>query len=292
MVASRLTLKTYLCIVYFRENPWLQESSAEQYLVTVRLLDQYTGRAVKVDELSTELVLNFLRFRRLTKSARTTNNNRAHILTLWRSAVATGHHPGPFQSCRKLPETKVLPTAWSVEEFGRILTACESTRTLKGSWTPAHWRALLLVSWDTSHRLSAMLSARFADLCEDFLLIRAEFTKQKRDVSRKLHPQTLEAISRLPRTESGLIFPWPFNRRAIWKEMKSILRAAELPCTRRDLFHKLRRTAATHLCAATKSVEAAEQFLDHSTHGLASKSYLDPRFLPWTIHASEVMPRP
>ncbi len=290
VASSRLTLQDYLVCVYFRSNPWLQETSAEQYLVTVRIFDQFSGRAVKVDQLSTELITNFLRFRRLTKSARTTNNNRAHLLTLFRSAVNTGHHPGPFQSCRKLPETKVLPTAWSVQEFGRILTACESARTLKGSWTPSHWRALLLVSWDTSHRLSALLSARRADISRlGFLTVRGEHTKQGRDVCHKLHAETIFAIDALP--EHSLLFPWPFNQRAIWLEYKKILRTAGLPCGRRDLFHRLRRTSATHL-AAVAGIEAAEQHLDHSTHGLASKSYLDPRFLPWTIHASEVMPRP
>ena len=248
MVSStRLTLQDFLRLVYFHTNPWLKAKSAEQYLVTVRLLDSWAGRTVTVPELSAELILDFLRFRRLTKSSRTTNNNRAHLLCLYRSAIPD-HHPGPFPErvIKKLPEIKPLVTAWSVEQFSQILKAAEFSRTLKNSWTPMHWRAMLLVSWDTALRLDSLLSARFEDLSDlGFLTIHK--TKETREVCHKLHPQTVEAISKLPRTESGLIFDWPFNRRQIWLEFKQLLRSVDppLPCTRRDLFHKLRRTAAT-----------------------------------------------
>ncbi len=289
VVASRLTLKTYLCLVYFRDHPWIKEASAEQYLVTLRLLDSWAGRAVKVDELSAELILNFLRFRRLTRSPRTVNNNRAHLLTLFRSAVHTGHHPGPVPDhVPKIRETSQLPTAWSVEEFSRLLDACDSARCLLG-WDGRHWRALLLVSWDTSHRLSALLSAKRDDLSAlGFLIIRGEHTKQGRDVCHKLHADTIAALDALP--EHEFMFPWPYNKRAIWLEYKKLLRVAGLPCGRRDLFHRLRRTSATHL-AAVAGIEAAEKHLDHTTHGLAVRSYIDQRFMP-VVQAADIMPRP
>jgi len=80
------------------------------------------------------------------------------------------------------------------------------------------------------------------------------------------------------------------DRSNIWREFKKILQAANLPCGRRDLFHRLRRTSATHL-AAVAGIEAAEQHLDHRTPGLARSTYIDPRFMP-QIKAADVLPRP
>ena len=295
MVTSRLTLEDFFQHVYLKHHFWLKPNTIEQYAVTLRLFDDWHGSAVAVEDLCTDLVLGFLRSR-MSKSARTVNNNRAAILTLWRFAFRQQHCKTPVPDSRdiaKLPETKQLVTAWSMQELSRLLDACGSARCLDG-WDSRHWRALVLTAYDTSHRLSALLSARREDLSAlGFLIIRGEHTKQRRDVVKKLHPDTITAIDDLP--EHPLLFPWPLRMRAIWLEYKQILRAAKppLPCTRRDLFHKLRRTSATHLVATPGgSVELAEQHLDHSTHGLAIKSYIDLTFMPWNTNACDVLPRP
>ncbi len=291
MVASRLTLTEFFHCVYLKHHIWLKSNTIGQYTVTLRLFDAWHGTAVAVENLSVDLILGFLRSRLQHSGSRTVNNKRAAILTLWRFAYRKGYCKTPVpdsQDIPKLPETKQLPTAWSIPEFSRLLDACSSARCLE-DWDARTWRALLLVSFDTSHRLGALLSARRADLSSlGFLTIRGEHTKQGRDVSHKLHVDTIAALAELP--EHRLLFPWPLSITSIRFYYKEILRVAGLPCGRRDLFHRLRRTSATHL-AVVAGIAAAEQHLDHSTPGLAQKSYIDPRFLQ-TIIASDLMPRP
>ena len=133
-----------------------------------------------------------------------------------------------------------------------------------------------------------MLLALVSDIQNGHLTVRK--TKQNREITHKLHEDTLSLLSLLPGHESGLLFPWPYKRRQIWREFGKILKVAGLPGGRRNQFHKLRRTSATHL-AAVAGIEAAEQHLGHSTHGLARSTYIDPRFMP-SVKAADVLPRP
>ncbi|MCH7688632.1 MAG: hypothetical protein IH899_18445, partial [Planctomycetes bacterium] len=138
------------------------------------------------------------------------------------------------------------------------------------------------------HRLRSVLLARTEDLQDGYLTARN--TKQNRETVHKLHADTLTALKVLPPHPSGLLFPWPFKRRQIWREFGIILKAADLPGGRRNQFHKLRRTSATHLAAAV-GIEAAERHLGHVTPGLARSAYIDPRYLP-TIKPTDHLPRP
>ncbi|MCH7990503.1 MAG: hypothetical protein IID46_15285 [Planctomycetes bacterium] len=288
MVHSSLTLQEFFNSVYLRHH-WLKDNSTKQIAVTLNLFDDWHGSPVLVASLSADLVLDFLRFRHRTKSARTVNNNRAAIKAVWSFAHRKGHCSTPVPDSTdipKLPEIKRLPTSWSIEELGRIIEACKSVRPLDG-FDCRHWKALILVSFDTAHRLASLLAAKREDVSSlGFLIVRE--TKQKRETVHKLHADTLKAIEELPRTP--LLFPWPLCEHAIHDELKSLLRSANLPATRRDLFQKLRRTSATHL-AAVCGESAAERHLDHRTPGLASRSYIDRRFMP-QIHAADVLPRP
>ena len=263
----------------------------EQYHISLRQLNRWAGHTVTLEELDTELILSFMRHRQsLGRAPRTVNNARHVLIALWRHAYHkrfTQRKPPDCYELPKLKVTKTIPEAWSLEELNRILHACENARPLP-YWDYRHWRGLILCLYDTGARLNSILLSRVSDIQNGFLTLRK--TKQNRETTHKLHADTLAAIDRLPEHESGLIFPWPYHRRQIWRAYKKILKTADLPGGRRNQFHKLRRTSATHL-AAVAGVEAAEQHLDHRTHGLAVKSYIDPRFMP-SIKAADVLPRP
>jgi len=138
-------------------------------------------------------------------------------------------------------------------------------------WSTDHTQALILTIYDTSHRVGALLK-----LCRDQLdrngrlHALAEQTKQKSDTVHQLHSQTLAAIAGLKRTKR--LFPWPRNQRAIYPFLRRILQAAGLPATRRDLFHKFRRTSYT-MVYALAGPDSASRHAGHATN--LAKSYLD-----------------
>lgn len=266
-------------------------STVEQYTICLRQINCWSGHVVTLLELDTDLILSFMRHRKsLGRSPRTVNNTRHMLIALWRHAFRqklTKHHPPDSIDLPKLKVVKQIPEAWSLQELNRILHACDNSRALP-YWDHLHWRSLILCLYDCGIRLDSMLSVKVVDIQNGFLTSRKSKTNQ--ETSHKLHPDTLAVIDRLPEHESGLLFPWPFKRRQIWREYRKILKAAGLPTGRRDQFHKLRRTSATHL-AAVAGIDAAEQHLGHSTHGLARSTYIDPRFMP-SVKAADVMPRP
>ena len=71
---------------------------------------------------------------------------------------------------------------------------------------------------------------------------------------------------------------FPGNPRSIRRTYDKILDGAGLPASRRDKFHKLRRTVASHI-AAEKGLHAASEYLGHQSI-LTTKRYVDPMMLP------------
>ncbi len=267
------------------------ELTIEQYAICLRQVNRWAGHTITIEELNTELILSYMRHRKLIgRSPRTVNNTRFMLLSLWRHAYRKKLKAEPPPDSLDLPKLKVvkqIPEAWSLEELNKILHACDNSRPLP-YWDYRTWRALILCLYDTGARLDSMLSAKVSDIHDGYLTIRK--SKTNRESVHKLHEDTLSIIERLPEHEGGLLFPWPFKRRQIWREFGRILKAAGLPGGPRNQFHKMRRTSATHLAAAV-GIEAAERHLGHTTPGLARSTYIDPRFMP-AIAAADVLPRP
>lgn len=284
-------LSAYFESNYLTENLRLSPLAADQYRIAIRQLNRFTKRETNLGDLSKDLILRFIRHLKADGklTERTINNKRQALLTVWRAAAAAGLCSAPGR-IPKLSEPRRIVRAWTVEELARILDACDLARPLP-NWTAAHWRALILTAYDTSHRLGALLkTARAGVDASGYLLVVAEHSKQRTDKLHRLHPETLETIRSLPPAE--LLFPWPLRKRAIWIELKKILTAAKLPATRRDLFHKLRRTSFTYTYALL-GPEAARDQAAHTTD--LSKSYLDHELLRRLQNRPapvDVLPRP
>jgi integrase len=217
------------------------------------------------------------------RSAATANKIRSQLVALWNFAhrkklCATG------PDVPKLTEAKRVATSWGVEEIGRILDACD--RHPKG----VVFRALVLVLFDTGLRLGALrkapLSAYSSATRE--LLIAAETQKQKADQLFVLHEDTCAALALLPTGRATLI-PLEMSEATLFNKFREVLRDAGLPATRRDMFHKIRRTTAT-LVEQTYGAGTATRVLGHSSPGVTA-AYLDTTKLPGNDIALR-MPRP
>lgn len=290
-IDSPLTLSEFFEDEFLTEHVNMTENSAQQYRVAIRQLNRFHERPVFLIDLSKELILRFMRALKApgTRSERTINNKRQAILTIWREAAELRLCDPPGKIPKLVEPTRIV-RAWTVDEVSRLLDACEFAQRLDG-WDRRHWKALCLTIYDTSHRIGALLQTSRASLDgSGYLLVLARHSKQKTDKLHKLHAETIAAINELP--PANLLFPWPKRKRAIWPAFRAILKAAKLPATRKDLFHKIRRTSFTYVYALL-GADAAREQAAHSTD--MRKSYLDVELLKLLQNRpspTDVMPRP
>ena len=226
------------------------------------------------------------------RSARTANNYRAAILRLWENALGWGWTSRPVPSakeCPRLREPRRMPTAWRPEQVNALVQSCRRQETRRG-WSGRHWEALVMTIYDTSLRVGCLLAAdvECVDERSRRLNIPGEFHKHRRDTSHVLHTDTVNLLLSLWRPRgSRALFPFPWHKRELWRKFRAIVEGAGLPATRRDLFHKLRRTSYTYV-AVRHGVAAASRHAAHLDD--LSRYYLDPTFLE--AAPLEALPRP
>lgn len=292
-LTSSATFFEFLEHVFLFENLNISAGAAINYQVALRHLDAYHRVPVQLSELSDDLLLRFLKHLQAQgdQSPRTINNKRAAIRTVWTAAARKGlaRAPGVIG---KFKEPQRIVRAWSVEQVAAIVDASQFAPAIK-HWDYRHWKFLVLVIYDTSHRLQALMQTPKSALTEDgYLLVRAEHSKHNADKLHKLHAETVAAWRDLPESKSGLLIDWPHSIKEIWPRFKDILKAAKLPATRRDLFHKLRRTSYTYVYALLGTHAAS----DHAAHTTdLSRAYLDVNLMnqiKGLPSAIDVLPRP
>ena len=267
------------------------------YRRSILRLGDYAACDVTLDQFSDWLLEGFLIW--LDDSGRfsphTINNSyRSPLLALWNFAYKRkliDERPGDVP---KLHTPKRQPQSWSQEELASLLrAAAETTGLMSGIPAGRWWSALLMTLYDTGLRISALLAAecRQLDLSTGWLMIPAEVQKQNADQSFLLHPDTLRAIARTRPETRDCLFPHPWTtHHPLTSRFKEILSRAGLPHGRKDVFHKLRRTHATYLAAATdlKHVQAS---LGHSSPAV-TLAYIDPTKAPHVVRATDILPRP
>lgn len=284
-----MTLETALDL-YRIHRPALAKDSHRQLVIACNLLRRYTGCGT-IDALS-EDVLVLLANRLLTfgRAPRTVNGRIASLLTLWRFCHRKKLVRNKPADLEPLPEPRRLPRAWDSEELSRIITACSAAPTRR-TWTGRHWLALVLTIYDTSLRVGCLLRIKRTALAGDMLTVPAEEQKGRVETIQRLHPETIATINSLP--PSDRLFDWPYHANDLWHRFRSdVLAPSGLPCGRRDLFHKLRRTSYTQVYARLSPRAATE----HAAHTCdLSRAYLDPVLLSSiskTANAIDVLPRP
>lgn len=271
------------------------EMTRTKYRVAIKHLGSTVGREPQIADLNDDTIAVMLA--RLVKGGRTpqtANGYRAKLLALWRFAQNRGLVQfGP--EIGKLPEPSRIPAAWTVEQLKAIFRACD----LQQGWigpvrAAAFWRCLHMVLWDSAERLSAALSATWADcnLPDRWLVIRGEHRKgrigSKSDIAYRLHEETAQALEQIRLPTRDLIFEWPGCKGTIWYRYRRLLKDAGLPHDRQHLFHCMRRSVASHAEAAGAD---ATKLLGHSERGITVKSYISPMIAPQQ-QACDVLFRP
>jgi|GEM_PF-938606 len=277
-----------------------------QYRKTIERFSTFLACDALLDHLEDDIVERFLAWFKVTESPanHTINNARCVLIALWRHAWRKRKLAELPRDVVKFPTAKLLPEAWSVEQVQRIIAAARtagSRRRQRGTGCPVpprlFWPAFILVAYDTGLRANALRSIERTHLDWEtrWLKAPAEVQKQNADQVFRLHPETIDALKEMNSEDCKLLFPWRENPNGGSKEFyqayRRILKAAGLPASKRDLFHKLRRTSATAVCAIGGRF-AAQQHLGHAD-SKTTERYLDPRLMTGNATTvAEQIPRP
>jgi integrase/recombinase XerD len=261
----------------------------------LRQFTAFLGHEATPCELSDELIESFMVWRRRVGGASpmTVNGDRGVLLALWNFAWRKRLVQELPRDVPKVPVLKRRPRAWRVEQMGQILTAahrCEGH--VCGVPASIYWPALILCLYDTGLRVGALLSIRAAhvDLANCWLDVDAEDQKQGADQGLALHPLTAELIAASGLDSRGVLFPYT-TRKRLNSDLAEILGRAGLPNGSGDLFHKFRRTHATHV-ADVLGDEFARDQLGHSSVEITRRSYIDRSVLHRAALVPLKMPRP
>ncbi len=267
------------------------DSTISDYRSAIRQFSFTLGCQATLDHLTEDHIERFMHSIVASgKTAERANSRRGTMLALGRLAWKKRLIAEDLRDVEKLPVAKRVPEAWTMEEFSRLLcTAAAQLGNAAGLPAGTFWPALLLVVFDTGLRISAALSLRSADFKPPFILARAENQKQKADQALTLHPDTIELLRSTRPFDRELLLPRGGAYNWYGHGLRRILKQAGLPHGPRDLWHKIRRTHATHLANAVGRAAAVEQ-LGHSDPSVTAR-YLDPRLID-RVHAANVLPRP
>ncbi len=243
----------------------------------IRAYSRHLGRPATLDDLEDLAVSRFLMARSAAGlSPHSVARERSGLLALWNLARARGLVAlAPCVQPEVLPEK--TPRAFTTDELGRLYAAAGAARGYVGAIPAGVWfRALMLVAFETSERIGALLKAPVTGWHRPTLIVPPHVRKGGRagrayDVS----PACADLLDATSRNDAGLVLHWPYSTTALYKRWHTITRAAGLGDGRDVQFHALRRSTASHLTASGGS---AQNQLGHSSDRVTRK-YLDPRIV-------------
>lgn len=278
-------------------------------------------REMQLGDLSGEHIHGAINWQlRRGRTRETADKVRRVLLAIWNRAADLEAIPAPTKRPRKLPQKKHEPTAWSVEDFERIVAGaarlpgpvpiCPTVgRTLIGDWMPVP----ILLTYNSGLRVDSLMAIRWdwLDLSGRLLVIPPDRQKDDEGATITLLPSVVDRLRFLrERSETAEVFgdwphdrsqiPWPaLTRRLRWSIVlgglrgdtssanQSELRAAFQSIGRRDLWHRLRRTFATEMYAKTHDIELVREMLGHSsiqvTYRYVDKSKIGRRLQAETL---------
>lgn len=266
------------------------KNTVRLYNLSISVFSKYLGRVATVADLNTKTVSNFIGYSlRETKLSRATiQKDRTQLVALWNFSARKGWSV-EFPEIASIVVPDRVPDSWSDDELVALMRACQSAKGKIGKIQAClFWPALVSVIWDTAERIGAVLQTEWSSLDKKGnLIVRGEHRKGgKRDMPFRLRPITIERLNAIKVAGEPLIFPWPHTYEYIFQKFGEVVEAAGLPRTRRDLFHKIRRTVASKFEAAGGN---ATDLLDHSSRKTTKKNYLDPSVLK-TTQPADVVP--
>ena len=258
-------------------------NTMRDYRIQLRHLQAYHSEQgnrepLKVGDLSDELIRGAIHWQmQRNRTVATADKLRRFACAIWSFAFDEGIREDRPR-VKSLRQPKRQPSCWSIDEFRRLLDATSQLAGRVGPFTSAtFFRALLLTVFNSGARISAVMSIRktWVDSDAGLLRIDASVQKDKEDQVVTLRSDTLAAIACLmPSVELELFESWTQDRtRPQWPKLNEVLadlivsaglRPNRQAVSRRDYWHKIRRTFATYVTRSA-GIETAREMLGHSS---------------------------
>ncbi len=260
------------------KNPGGKYNTDRLYRQAVRRFEETLGHPPTVADLTDENLGLHAKKRLAAGRARdTVQGEQKKLLAQWRFYARRGYTK-VWPECKPISGVKRTPKAWTREDFDKLYEACELTGPVDDTPGVVWWRCLLSCLFFSGERINAMLQLEWSgvDLDGGWLELPAEVRKNSAvDRRYKIPPETVELLRKMPRDKDGP-FDCDFCHSTLYNRMKGILKKAGLPHDRRSMFHRIRRTTASHYAAAGGN---AQHLLGHSSPAVTER-YIDPAIAP------------
>lgn len=293
VVTYRTLLEAYEAEYEPRKLFGSSESTLKQYRRNLRKFGEWLGHAATFDDLDNELIEGFARsYLKQGRAPETARKVSAQLVAFWNWA-AKRRYVEQFPDVTPIQASRPVATTWSSEEIDLMFTSA-SLETRKVGKTPGSiwWTALFLTVYDTGARIGAILDLpRYAvNMRTSQLIIPAHLQKNRLEQSFVLGEETLQALQSMISYTPGrdILFDHPRWRSSVYRGLNRILCRAGIDASRRNKFHKWRRTVLTEV--HVKGGDATE-LAGHSSPEVTRKSYLDP-IRTRKVHPVEALRRP
>ena len=276
---------------YIAEVVNLRSRTVSFYRSAVNSFESWLGREADVTDLTKANVVGLMR---ATidggHSARTANNKRSVLITLWRYAAAEGYLDPP-PTIRKAHEEHAAPKAWTLRQIEAALQAAEHAKIYKG-WGPRHWVALIHVCYATASRIGAVAKLPRDAFDGRYLRTPASAAKCRRELIHRLPDACVAAINAMPAIDGSdrLLFPSPYEvpHGGIQEAFR---RHVATPAGINDeidrVFHGIRRHSYT-VVADKLGFDAAGALAGHTCDMRAK--YFDPRLARHAVDPVTALP--
>lgn len=252
-------------------------TTKNHYECTIRRLRKFLGREPVLSDLSDATCIRFMRWylEQYEVEPQTVNQRMQHVKALW-SWCARERFVEKWPNFHKLPESKPLPRAWTIDQIKALFRACRSTSGFvtcipAGEW----WLNLHRFAWESGERIGGILNAHWEDFAVDRCMIEIPAKYRKGKVKGMMYFLSEELTADLVAMRPGdepLLFPWFADDDTFYNHLTNILKRAGLPTDRRSKMHRMRRSFASHLEANGGNATDA---MKHSSRKITDDSYLD-----------------
>jgi integrase len=274
----------------------IEENSAEQYRLAVRLFERWLGHPCLLNELDEVTISTWLRDYSRTVAPTTVRNKRTAIVGLWRNAADDGYCSPPMRRIRSARIVLEPRECWTVDEVRKLRETCRTIKRRHACGLPRSvwWELAVCVAWDTGLRWGDLIRLPVTKIPPDGVFAIVQHKTRTLAICR-LWPQTMELLRKsLEMMPRDLVCPWSGSGETFRDQVRTLVKKAGI---RKGTWKWLRRASATDVEIQERG--AAGVFLGHRPGSrVADVFYVSPRIVaaagrlvsptPLAIEASDV----